>query len=55
MRVRSQIQYTIGIGHSETVTRPDGRTLKKSKDLSVCECKECGHGEGGGVHATLIE
>jgi hypothetical protein len=31
------------------------RTLKKPKDLSLCDCEECGRGEGGGGYGTLME
>jgi hypothetical protein len=37
-------------GH--TGGRRPGQTLKKPKDLSVCDREECGRGEGGGVYVV---
>ncbi len=39
------------VTHKET----PGRTRQKTKDLSACESKKRGRGEGGGVYDTLMK
>ncbi len=42
-------------GRAEAGTRPGVGTRKTPKYLSASESEECGHGEGGGVYATLMQ
>ena len=52
----SQSDTVQSYGHSITGTRPVGVELrKKPKDLIAHESEERGHGEGGGVYATLLQ